>query len=114
MGSWTGGQEGRCDHVTISGKYAFVTDLESLHVLDLSKPAVPVRVGFNSIRGPAFGVAVVGNYAFVCGNVLHILQLSPVPKLNIAPTPGAVPDARGSGWRVAPMINPRIVARRGT
>jgi hypothetical protein len=102
VGGWTGGQGGRCDDVAISGKYAVVTDLENVHVLDLSNPVTPVRVGMLNTPGQAYGVEIVGNHAYVSGTALHVLQLSPVPKLNIDPTPGGIrltwPGTSSSAW----------------
>jgi len=88
VGTWTGGQGGLCHDIEVVGNYAFATDRESLHVLTLNNPAAPVRVGSRNPPGLAYGPEVVGNHAYLSGSALQILQLSPVPTLNINPVPG--------------------------
>jgi hypothetical protein len=64
--------------VAVSGNYAFVTETDShwtgsnwggnLHILDVSNPANPVRVGIYEISQPG-RVSVSGNYAYLGGSL---------------------------------------------
>ena len=65
QGKWTGSSPNAYD-VAVEGKYAYLADrAEGLHVIDVSNPASPVRVGGYDTSGDALGVAVAGNYAYV-------------------------------------------------
>ena len=64
--------------VYVVGDYAYLTDEQGLYVIDISDPRNPHKVGFYSNPGPAFGVQVVGNYAYVAAgdSGLRIIDIS--------------------------------------
>ncbi|MGH8528120.1 MAG: LVIVD repeat-containing protein, partial [Gammaproteobacteria bacterium] len=77
--------------VAVAGNYAYVTETVlqcefmdcypvsgALHVIDISNPASPQRVGGYGIRGSAWDVAVSGKYAYVADDVagLQIIDVS--------------------------------------
>lgn len=66
VGSWPGFRRGEASSVTISDNYAYIAGGETgLHVLDVSNPADPRRVG--GYDTGAWDVAVVGHYAYIAG-----------------------------------------------
>jgi hypothetical protein len=64
-GKWPAGTQGLAD-VKVVGNYAYMTGgTDGFHVVDVSNPANPVRVGGYGTSGVATHVAVSGNYAYV-------------------------------------------------
>lgn len=61
-----GRYETGCYGVQVVGKYAFVAGNAGLQLIDVSKPASPVRVGGYD-TSQSFAVHVVGNSAYVAG-----------------------------------------------
>jgi len=67
--------------VAVAGDTAYVTDLAGLHILDISDPAAPARIGWCE-TGNALGVAVAGSlgdlYAYVTHGVagLRVVDVS--------------------------------------
>jgi len=67
--------------VAVSGTYAYVADAYpfqgGLHIIDVSDPAHPRRVGFYGTGGATSDVVVVGNYAYItAGSYLRIIDVS--------------------------------------
>jgi RNA polymerase sigma factor (sigma-70 family) len=64
--------------VHVVGDHAYLTDEQGLYVIDISDPRNPCKVGYYSNPGPAFGVQVVGNYAYVAAgdSGLRIIDIS--------------------------------------
>jgi hypothetical protein len=63
---------------TLAGTYAYIADgFAGLHVIDISDPIHPVRVGGYDTSGYAGGVAVSGNYAYVADgtNGLQVIDI---------------------------------------
>jgi hypothetical protein len=54
------------ERIFVSGNYAYVTGY-ALHVIDVSEPAQPVRVGGYSPTGGNLGLFVAGPYAYLVG-----------------------------------------------
>lgn len=64
--------------VHVVGDYAYLTDEQGLYVIDISDPRNPYKVGFYSNPGPAFGVQIVGNHAYVAAgdSGLRVIDIS--------------------------------------
>ncbi len=67
---------GRSEGVAVSGNYAYVADANRLQIVDVTAPASPAIVA--AVDFPAVGVTIVGNLAYIAGNVagLGILDVS--------------------------------------
>jgi hypothetical protein len=64
------------ERVVLSGDYAYVTGY-ALHVVDVSNPAQPVRVGGYAPPGGNLGIFVEGQYAYQVGaGRLHVVDVS--------------------------------------
>src|SRR5687768_16021641 len=60
-GAWPGFRRGPARAVAVVGNYAYVAaGAGGLHVIDISSPAKPQRVGGYATSGEAIGVAVTG------------------------------------------------------
>jgi hypothetical protein len=92
--------------VAISGNYAYVAaEFAGLHIIDVSSPANPHRMG-NYLDAPApFGVTVSGHYAFVVGTWEGQGSMRVIDVSNPA-NPQPVGSSDISGW-------PRNVALLG-
>ncbi len=76
VGHWDGAYW--AEGVAVSGSYAYVADASTgLHVINISNPASPVRVGGYD-GGDAWDVAICGRYAYVAdgGAGLTIIDIS--------------------------------------
>jgi hypothetical protein len=62
------------ERVFVSGDYAYVTGW-AFHVIDVSDPAQPVRVGSAAPRGGALDIYVEGQFAYVAGVGLHVYDI---------------------------------------
>ena len=74
--------------ITLSGHHIFrANGYGGLQIFDISNPATPALAGTYSTSGDAYGVAVSGDYIYICewGTVLEILEFDP---LKIAPHEG--------------------------
>ena len=62
--------------VHVAGEYAYVADGAGLHVISVSDPANPGKVGYYDAPGAACGVYVAGEYAYVAGSGFSIISIS--------------------------------------
>lgn len=98
IGSWPGFRRGEARAVTISGNYAYVAGGQTgLHVLDVSNPSHPRRVGGLDTDGLAQGVAVSGNHVYLANGSLGVWD-----------------TGVGAGLRVIDPVNPQRVGRYET
>jgi len=72
-----------CVDVAVAGDYAYVTatDLDSngkdfLEIVDIADRANPKRVGHYDTSAPPSGVAVLGDYAYVCADAFVVIDIS--------------------------------------
>ncbi len=66
VGQWPGQDEVPGLGVAVAGSYAYLASgTNGLHVVDVSDPANPRRVGSCDTPGSAWGVTVTGHYAYV-------------------------------------------------
>ncbi|GEM_PF-1061375 len=74
-GQWPGYRQGPAKDVAISGQHAYVA-AAGLHVIDISNPANPQRVGgFSDTMGAVNGVAISGHYAYLADGFEGLLIL---------------------------------------
>jgi len=106
----------------VSGLYAYVAApySDSLVVVDISNPAIPVIRGSvvsSSLLDHAYGVAVSGSYVYVVGHLSDSLVVidisnpaSPVIRGSVVSSSllDGVREARSRlrGWRRAPRLRP--------
>jgi hypothetical protein len=79
VGQWPGYARGYAKAVAVAGNYAYVATDEAagLHVIDISTPAKPRRVGGCDTTTGSGQLAVSGHYAYaVCGSLLLVIDIS--------------------------------------
>src|SRR5438045_531403 len=64
-GSWPGFPRGYATDLAIAGNYAYVTAGSVLHIIDISTPASPRRIGGYDANSEGNTVAVLDSYAYV-------------------------------------------------
>src|SRR2546423_8655507 len=77
-GIWSGFPSGHARSVRVSGDYAYLgLGRDSLAVIDISHPARPTPTGSTAGAGPALGLDLAGNYAYVAAssNGLHVFDV---------------------------------------
>jgi len=94
--------------VAVQGQYAYIGVGPQLIILDISNPAAPSEAGYYDTPGDAWGVAVVGNYAYVADGYggLRIVDVSN----PAAPTEAGFYDTVGEAKGVAVAGNYAYVA----
>lgn len=110
----------------VSGSYAYVANESGVQIMNVSKPANPVKSGRINMQGQVAGVSVVGNYAYIAeGNSgLQVVDISNpakpkvASKLNIAGAKGIFVSGDcayiidGAGLKIVDVsnrVNPNIV-----
>lgn len=71
-------QYGHPTGIVVAGDYAYITDLLTLRIVDVSHPPTPMEVAHQDVSGSTLDVVVAGGYAFVAGGHggLRIINVS--------------------------------------
>jgi hypothetical protein len=100
---------GSATNVTVSGRYAYVTDGEAgLRIVDISVPSHPVEVGYYNTSGSAEAVTVSGQYAYVADGESGLRVINIAAPSNLQEI-GSF-DTSGTAWDVIVVENLAYVA----
>lgn len=87
--------------MVLQGRFAYVSEVAGLHVIDVQDPTTPKSVGFFG-EIASWGVAVSGQYAYLCaGYALIVLDISDPAHPREVGRADWEPHAPGFAWDVA-------------